>query len=326
MKIRKPSVVVQIVTHNNAQTIVSCIQSLRVQRYKNFELIVIDNASTDATLALLSSLKIPVIKNRKNIGYGAAHNIGFTKKDSRYVLTLNPDIVLDRNFLGNLVFAMEHAPKSVGSAQPLLYRVNSIHEKSDRIDSAGLYLTPYRRQKLRNEGQQVVASVPRSPIFGPDGAAAFYRRTMLADINLGDGIFDESFFMHKEDVDICWRAQLMGWTSVFVPEAKAYHIRTFRAGQRHRVNTLLQKMAVRNRYYLLVKNEIPLLFFRDLFWILMYEIGMFVYMVFSERSSLDAYGMVMRELAVLFQKRRRIQSHRRARVNEIAPWFRWRPV
>ena len=325
MKTRMPEVAVQIVTHNNEQTIIACIQSLRSQRYKNFRLLVIDNASTDATCRLVSSLRIPIIKNKKNIGYGAAHNVGLAKCKSPYILTLNPDIVLERNFLTALVSAMEHEQKTVGSAQAALYRVNGLQEASDRIDSAGLSLTPYRRQRLRMEGRVLPKATP-SPIFGPDGAAAFYRRAMLTDINVGDGIFDEAFFMHKEDVDVCWRAQLRGWTSVFIPDARAYHIRTFRAGQRHRVSAMLQKTAVRNRYYLLIKNEIPLLFFRDFFWILLYEIGMLVYMVISERSSLDAYRMVIKELPVLFQKRRRIQSNLCVRASDIAQWFRWKPV
>lgn len=211
--------------------------------------------------------------------------------------------------------------------QALLYRVNALEEQSTVVDSAGLYLTPYRRQGLRLEGQTFTQGTKRhSPIFGPDGAAAFYKRAMLTDVNLGDGVFDEAFFMHKEDVDLCWRARLMGWTSEFVPEAVAYHIRTFRAGQRHRVSGYLRTIAARNRYYLLIKNELFTLFFRDVLWIMLYELGIFLYILFRERPSFEAYHMVVQEYSRLIQKRAAIQSHRRVRSNDIARWFQWRPV
>jgi GT2 family glycosyltransferase len=188
-------------------------------------------------------------------------------------------------------------------------------------------MTPYRRQMLRYSGKDARALVLRKQdIFGPDGAAALYRRAMLEDIDLGQGVFDEDYFMHKEDVDVCWRAQLRGWRSIFVPNSVAYHIRTFRAGHRTHIDTNMRMLAIRNRYYLMTKNELPLLFIRDVLWIGMYDIAMFVYILCCEPKSVTAYRLFFESLSVLRMKRLLIQTRKRVGVRYMAQWFRWRYV
>lgn len=318
----KRDVAVQLVTYNNEQTLEVCLASLRRQRYTRYELIVVDNNSTDATRAILTKHRIQYIANNANIGYAAGHNIALGLSQSEYVLTLNPDVALGPAFLETLVARMRGA-KALGSASGLLYRVNTMHERSQVVDSAGLFITPDRRQRLRLSATSPL-TVREQKVFGPDGAAAFYRRAMLEDINFGNGVFDEDFFMHKEDVDICWRAKLRGWESVVVPEATAYHIRTFRAGHRKNIDRRMRMLAVRNRYYLMIKNELLPLFVRDCFWIIAYDIGIFLYVLFFERSSLPAYTMVIRALPSLLMKRSLIQKNRRAGSKEMAQWFQWR--
>lgn len=318
-------VIVQTVTHNNALTIEACVLSVLRQRYKNLLFIVIDNGSTDGTPAIAKRLGIEVITLMKNIGYSAAHNVGIKRFKSDYVLTLNPDITLRPDFVGNLVKVMDGVRHDVGSAQALLYRTERMGVRSDIVDSAGLYMNPSRRQNLRYaERKMVQCALKREKIFGPDGAAAFYRRTMLRDIDLGDGVFDEDYFMHKEDVDVCWRAQLRGWKSILVPEAVGYHIRTFRPGQRTTIDPGLRMMAVRNRYYLLIKNDTPLLWLRDLPHIALYDFGIFFYIVFCERPSLRAYGDVIKNFRAMFIKRGRIHRQRKVGAAYMAQWFRRR--
>lgn len=322
-------VAVNIVTYNNASTIEACLTSLKAQALRNYQLCVIDNNSTDDTVKIVEKFAPSVIEvNATNIGYAAAHNQALLKSRSTYVLTLNPDVVLDKYFLKNMVDVMDNQnAKTIGSAAGLLFRVNNMRVTSTIVDGAGLYMLRSRRQVLRYEGQNVrLVDTRQTHIFGPDGAAAFYRRKMLEDIDLGDGVFDEHFYMHKEDVDVDWRAQLRGWSSLFVGTARARHIRTFRAGQRDRVDLYMRILAIRNRYYLLIKNEISWLFWRDFVWIILYDIGIFLYICLKERSSLVAYTQLFAQLPTLFRKRRRIQSARRAPLSMIGHLFVWRKI
>lgn len=328
MKLARPKkVVVQIVTYNNERTIRSCIASVKAQEYSSFEVIVIDNGSSDSTRSIVKKLGVVCVALGSNRGYAAGHNEGFKRANSTYVLTLNPDVILSPIFLRELVHAMDKSGERVGSAQPLLYRVEKMTDRSFVVDSAGLYLSPARRQKLRFMGCDARRSaLTQQFIFGPDGAAAFYRRAMLQDIDLGYGVFDEDYFMHKEDVDLCWRAQLREWKSLFVPSATGYHIRTFRPGRREHIHESLRMFAVRNRYLLMIKNELPILFFRDAMWIVAYEIFIFLYILFRERTSLSAYARVAALLPSLIKKRAAIQRHRRADTRDLAVWFRWKSV
>ncbi len=318
-------IVVQIVTHNNAQTIRACLRSVKQQKFRDYRLVVIDNFSTDNTRSIVKRLGVLCLRNAINAGYAAAHNKGIGRFSSEYVLTLNPDIVLEKSFLGYMVGAMDRAHADVGSAQALLYRVERMGKRSNIVDSAGLYMNMIRRQNLRYAGKKVQNKyIAGNYIFGPDGAAAFYRRAMLEDIDLGNSVFDEDYFMHKEDVDVCWRAQLRGWKSIFVSEAVGYHVRSFRPGQRANVHAPLRTMALRNRYFLMIKNDLPLLWIRDLPWIVLYDLAIFFYVFFRERESLPAYDQVLKNFGSMLEKRAHIQRSRKVGSVYMAQWFRWR--
>jgi len=159
------------------------------------------------------------------------------------------------------------------------------------------------------------------PIFGPDGAAAFYRRAMLEDIRLMGEVFDTDFFMQKEDIDVCWRAQLRGWGSLYVPDALAYHIRAFRPGLRERVPAEMRFLGIRNRYLLMMKNEILAHFLRDLPAIAVYDLAIIAYLLFRERQSLSAFRSVGRLAGRMMQKRRMIQASKRVGWRDMARWF-----
>lgn len=321
--VKERRIVVQIVTHNNEHTIGTCIRSVLHQHYRNFALLVIDNASTDKTTEIVRRLRVPLLHNTENMGYAAGHNMGFRHSKSEYVITLNPDVTLKPDFLETIVAVMDNERDRVGSAQGLLFRVNTIDSRSTIIDSAGLYLERNRRQGLWFAEEDIhKVRLRRRYIFGPDGAAACYKRKMLDDIAIDGEIFDEDFFMHKEDVDICYRAQLRGWQSIMVPEAVGYHIRAFRAGYRKSISKDMKRLAVRNRYFLMIKNEIPAIFMRDIMRIVWYDIKIFVYLMCFEHASLAAYGEVMRAWKRMYAKRQVIQSKRRVTGADMEKWFR----
>lgn len=300
------SVAITIVTYNNASTIQECLKSIQKQTYRNFSVCVIDNASTDNTVSLCASNKIQLIRNTTNNGYAAAHNQGIRLTKSKYILTLNPDVFLRPNFLQQMVSVLDKNT-GLGSACGLLLRIDHTKDTPMVIDSAGLFVRKNRRQGLLYEGKPVQSTPQTAYIFGPDGAAACYRRKMLEDIAINQEIFDEDFFMHKEDVDIAWRAQRAGWPSIFIPKAVAYHIRTFRPGKRKNISNSLRCISLRNRYLLLIKNDNWNYITRDILYILTYELGIFLYILFIEQHSLRAYVSTASLWKKIMRKRRYIQ-------------------
>jgi len=313
-------VAVQIVTFNSAATIERCLHSVAQQQDVSCRLHVLDNASQDDTVQRIEAMGIKPLISATNIGYAAAHNLLLGHDDSEFVLTLNPDAYLEADFLAHLAAALQR-DEALGSAAGCLLRWDE-QAGAQRIDSLGLFMRRNRRQGLRAHEQPLSArpTVP-IPIFGPDGAAAFYRRRMLQDISLDGEIFDADFFLHKEDVDVCWRAQLRGWQSICVPDAIGYHVRSFRPDQRQRVTPEVRCYGVRNRYLLLMKNDDLASMWRSALAILGYDLAILAYLLLFERSSLaalrSAWGLRRRMLA----KRRIIQQRRLVAPPAMRRWF-----
>lgn len=312
---------VHIVTYNSAATIDACLEAVVNQQDVDFQVRVLDNHSDDDTVARVKKAGIAVHESDRNLGYAAAHNLLIDQTDSTYVLTLNPDVRLMPGFLAAMQSALNQAPEA-GSAAGLLLRVDHLGQTPSQIDSAGVFMRRSRRQGLLGEAQPPDAfPLTQRPIFGPDGAAAFYRREMLEDIRIWGEVFDSDFFMHKEDIDVCWRAQLRGWSSIFVPNAIAHHIRAFRPGQRGRVSAMMRCLGVRNRYLLMIKNESPAHFWRDLPFIAAYDAGIIAYLLLRERESLAAFRSLAALRRRMVEKRRLIQSGRRVDWRALSAWF-----
>lgn len=316
-----PEVSIHIVTHNSAHALERCFEGVRSQVGVEFSVSVFDNASSDNSVEIAKKNNFTVVESSVNLGYAAAHNRLIAQTQSTYVLTLNPDVFLLPGFLAAMVAALEQDPR-LGSAAGNLLRIAQVGGEPDGIDGSGLFMRRSRRQLLRGHGAPLNEQLTNSTrIFGPDGAAAVYRRAMLEDIRLLDEYFDEDFFLHKEDIDLCWRAQLRGWESVYVPEAVAHHVRTFRPGTRNNVSAHLKFLGVRNRYLLMLKNEIGAHFLRDLLWIAAYDVGVLGYTILRERSSLRAYPSTLRLIKPMLKKRRLIQRQKRAAWRDLQAWF-----
>lgn len=314
-------IAVHIVTYNSADPIEMCLDSLLSQQGVDFGVLVVDNASADDTVARVQQKGVEVVVNAENRGYSAAHNLAIRHTQSEYVLTLNPDVWLTPGYLAAMVTILD-ANSQLGSVAGRLLRVEKLGETPQWIDSTGLFMSRSRRQRLRNSGDPI-AKTPLQPdkVFGPDGAAAMYRRAMLEDIAIKGEVFDEDFFMHKEDVDVCWRAQLRGWQSVYVPDAVGHHIRGFRPGQRERVSADMRFLGVRNRYLLMMKNEIMPHFWRDVPAIAWYDLKILGFILLKERASLRAFGSVWQMRKRMMAKRRIIQAGRKIGWRDLRQWF-----
>jgi GT2 family glycosyltransferase len=145
---------------------------------------------------------------------------------------------------------------------------------------------------------------------------------MLQDICLDGQFFDETFVTYKEDVDLAWRARLLGWRAWYEPRAVARHERTFRPGRRERANPAARRNSVRNRYLMLLKHETGAGWRRDWPAMLWYEVQIAGYLALREPRSLAAYGDVMRLWRDTLRKRRDLMGRRRVTDEEMVAWFR----
>lgn len=194
-------------------------------------------------------------------------------------------------------------------------------------DSTGIFFTPMLRHFDRGSLELANGHYERQEyVFGASAAAALYRRDMIADISVNGEFFDPDFFMYREDANVAWRAQLMGWKCLYVPYAVAYHVRTVHCWNRAQVPPVLNMHSVKNRFLMRVKNIGLPLYLRNFLDIVVRDLGVVAYCLLLERTSLPAFLMVARAWKKAWKKRASIQKKRRVSDQEIARWFRYRPV
>jgi GT2 family glycosyltransferase len=246
---------VTIVTYNSGRFIKRCLESVLAQRYPFKEIIIVDNASSDGTIDILEQFedRCQVYYNEENVGFAAAQNQAIQVSGGDWVLTLNPDVLLLPNFIQALVDAGQFDSK-IGTVCGKLLTMTSHFEIPEKpvVDSTGIYFNPMLRHLDR--GSQEVDNghyLQYEYVFGATAAAALYRRSMIDDIALDGEFFDSDFFVYREDADVAWRAQLMGWKCLYAPEAVVHHHYSHTAG---RATPLKAYYVERNRLFLLVKN------------------------------------------------------------------------
>ena len=251
-------VTIAVVTFNSGRFIKRCLESVLAQRYPHKEVIVVDNASTDGTPAVLEQFEesCRVIFNDTNIGFAAAQNQAIKLSRGDWVLTLNPDMLLTPNFIEALLNA-GHLDPRVGSVcgKLLTMTANFALPQEPLVDSTGIYFTPMLRHLDR--GSQEADNghfLNYEYVFGATAAAALYRREMIDDISLGGEFFDPDFFVYREDADVAWRAQLMGWRCLYTPHARGYHVRSVLPGNRRALPAVINMHSVKNRFLMRIKN------------------------------------------------------------------------
>jgi GT2 family glycosyltransferase len=231
-----PTVQVQIVTYNSALQVKTCLDAVLRQSYSNLHILVIDNYSSDASVELAEACGegVQTIKLPTNVGYAAGHNIGFqmaADRNVKYVLTLNPDVELHQDYVGCVIAEMELVPQCAGGTGKLLR--TSSPEELPVIDSTGLQMKRFLHVRDRGAGEcdhGLYSQVEK--VWGVCGAAAIYRIEMLKDVQQNGQVFDEAFFLYKEDVDLAWRANRRSWSFLYVPAATATHKRSWIKGAR----------------------------------------------------------------------------------------------
>ena len=304
-----PTVSVQIVTYNSTVDIIDCLKCVLVQNFKPEQIIIVDNASADDTVEEIRSFirqqqaSIELVENSVNTGFAPAHNQALSLSSSDYALVLNPDVRLQPDYIERIILYMEEHPQ-VGSATGLLLRQSA----TEIVDSTGLVMNSIWRAFDRGAGEPVEEWKQSGAVFGPSGAAAMYRRTMIENISVQGQFFDENFFAYKEDVDVAWRAQLLGWKSYYCAEAIGYHKRGWKKGGRNSQPLFIRRKSYINRYKMIYKNVAGTLWLKNLPKFLAYEIAANGYFLVREPKVLGAWREFIKELPLLKEKRNEIKG------------------
>ena len=344
-----------ITTYNSASVLKTCLQSVLQQDYADREIIIVDNASSDGTRAVLqeferkagqeheqksgenSETRLRVIYNDTNRGFAGGQNQAIAESRGDWLFSLNPDVILASDFLSTLLAAAELLTAARGGKRGgerigalcgklLRWKPGASNERSNTIDSTGIYFLRNLRHLDRGSDETDRGQYERREyVFGATGAAALYRRTMVEDISVDGEFFDEDFFAYREDADAAWRAQLMGWSCLYVPQAVAWHVRRVTPERFRQLPDEINRHSIKNRFLMRTKNISPGLYLRLLIPVTARDVLILGYCLLFNRGLLSGLGLFRSERESIREKREWIQAHRRIGDAELARWFDNRP-
>ncbi len=247
-----------IVNYNGINFIESCLNSILASDYRNLEIVLVDNASSDGSVDLVRNRfnfekRIKIIVNNVRVGPAKGRNIGIVHSRGEFIVFLDNDTEVDAHWLSALVLAVKEDSR-IGAAQSKLLL-------SDRktIDSCGHYLSiigfPYEigaGEIDRGQYDKIMH------IFGARSAAMFIRRAVLEEI----GYFDPDYFIYSEETDLCWRVWMHNYRIVYVPSSVVYHRRggslnggsrylIFYEGAKNCTKTLIKNLSLQKLLFIL---------------------------------------------------------------------------
>jgi GT2 family glycosyltransferase len=310
----------------------ACLRALEQQDCGPLEVVIVDNASSDGTRDILATLQPPryqVILNETNVGFAAAQNQAIRRAQGEWLLSLNADVVLKPDFISQLLSAAQHPDDQVGVLCGKLLRWNPGGEPefTSTIDSTGIYFTRNLRHFDRGSEQPDRGQYEAMEyVFGATAAAALYRRAMVDDVSVEDEFFDEDFFAYREDADLAWRAQLLGWNCLYVPSAVGWHQRRVTPERFRQLPLVINWHSVKNRFLMRMKNVTLGTWLRLILPVTWRDLLIVGYCVLVDRRLLSALGFVWKNRNATLRKRRVIQSRRRVAESDIRAWFRDIPV
>jgi hypothetical protein len=262
-----PLISVVIPNYNGAACLEPCLRSLNRQTYRHFEVIVVDNASSDQSVEMTrrEAPQARIVQQRQNLGFAAAVNRGIEAARGDWIAVLNNDTEAPEDWLAECAAAIARHPDASFLACRILE-----YDRPGRIFSAGdCFLRAgigYRRGQEQADHERFDLEMP---IFAACGCAALYRRIALAD----HGGFDERFFAYLEDVDLGLRLQAAGAQGYYVPRARIYHRGGTTSGGEF--SPLAVRLRTRNAILLLLKSvpgpvlwrSVPMILISQFYWL-----------------------------------------------------------
>lgn len=328
----KPRLTISLLTYNSAKYLPYLAACLREQSWQDFEIIVWDNNSDDETLKIIKEEGIEgkILAQRHNAGFSKAHNSVINWSDSEYVLVLNPDVIMDKDYLQNLIkFMDEH--QEIGSIAGIMYRWDFANEAlTKEIDSAGLVADQRYHFSDRYQGEE--REVESGPVFGLSGTATIYRRQALEATKIPKKnnhelfeYFDEDFFLYKEDIDLAWRLRLNGWENYCLTTAVVYHDRSISQSNsrwhRRQGRKIINMLSYRNHLMMIKKNAFTSITLKHAWSFFWYEVAKAGYLLLLDLSSLKGLSSYLALRPKMVYKRQYIKKLICVKAKDMEQWF-----
>ncbi|MDR3685372.1 MAG: glycosyltransferase family 2 protein [Coriobacteriia bacterium] len=313
-----PRASVVIANRNGMRHLEECFASLAAQSFEDYEIVVVDNASTDESVQWIRTHapQATVIVHDQDEGYSASANDGIRAARGEYIIMLNNDVRLDPEWLGALVSAMdEHPDFDFGASLMILYYEPELTNAAGDVYSL-------REVSGANRGwcQPIELFSEPKRVLGACGGAVVYRRNFFDDV----GLYDEDFYLIHEDTDINLRALIAGKRCLYIPGARVYH--KFRSTGDQYLPDRLARLDIRNRWFVASK-DLPLRsFFYCLYRVVLrdtlplrpskWHLIPGLIKDLSRQASPMAEGIRMG-----WAKRRDVWSRRKVSIGEIRCWL-----
>ncbi len=314
-----PAVSVVVVVYQSGPTLAECLGAVRAQTFRNYEVLLIDNASSDRTAqaAAKADPSIRLIENAENLGFAAAVNQGARVARGLWLALLNPDAFAEPEWLARLVAAAETNPDvhSFTSRQLMAEDPTKLDGLGDVMALAGY---PFRGGYTHpNPG-----ALEPGWVFSACGGAMMIARDLFMRL----GGFDERLFCYCEDVDLGYRLRLVGEPTLLVPDAVVRHVGSASTGGRRSDFAVFH--GTRNRFWVFVKDTPPVLFWLTLPLHILATLVLFARHATRGEIATPVRGLAagIRHLRVALEARREAQATRTASSWDIASAMTWNPL
>lgn len=303
-------VVIIIPNLNGKELLQICLPSVFAQRFSDFEVVVVDNGSTDGSAEYLRKNfpKVTIIENSKNLGFAAAVNQAIAKSKSKYIVLLNNDTKVEIDWLLNLANSAKKHPQAASVASKI------ISFDGKKIESAGDKINIVGQAHPVGRGEPKEKFAKGGYIFGATGGASLFRR----DVFVKNGLFDEDFFFYFEDVDWALRAQLAGFKSYYEPAAVVYHKVGATA---QKFGNFIEYLRFRNTIFLVIKNFPLKLFLRRGRWWKIPLVWVHTFYFFCKKGLIWEALKVVFDLIIYFpkliKKRAKIMRLRKVEIDYL---------
>ncbi len=325
---QSPAVAVCIVTHDSASDLPGCLAAVGALEHHPLELVIVDCASRDgssevARRHLPSALPAVVCALSENLGFAGGMNRALAETGAPFALSLNADARPEPDFVSRLLARCEgHPDLKVGAVAGRLVRPADA-SGPPLLDACGMRLTLTWRHLDRGSGEPDGGQWPRPErVFGVTGAASLFRRAALDDVAFAGGeVFAEEFHSFREDAELCFRLRERGWEVLYEPQARAEHRRSSLPERRGTLPAPVNYHSLKNRYLLRAYHQTAgnlLLTFAPA---LLRDLMALAYVLLRERSSLAAYGWLVRNCRHILARRRYVQRRRTVPPSAIDRWF-----
>ncbi len=291
---------------NGKHLLKTCLTSLEKQSFKDFDVLVVDNGSTDDSAGYIRKYfpKFGILELNKNYGFARAVNEGIKNSSGEYLVLLNNDTEVEKDYIKYLVLAADkHSDVGFVAAKMLNFKNRNI------IDSAGDAVDVVGHSYNIGLGQKDGPEFNRAgSIFLATAGGSLFKKEVFERA----GYFDEDYFTYMEDVDLCLRAQFMGFKGWYEPRSVLYHIRKATSSK---VGRLSEYWHFRNMTQNIIKDYPLVLFLKDFNWlkIKMVNINTILYMTKKGFlwEGIKADLWILLHLPILLWKRYKIQKSRK---------------